>query len=180
MKTCPKCGAENQDYATFCQSCGSRLIEEKQGLNQENKGNLDNKTKKSKLLLITSRSFVGHYGLGLILLLVLLIWLIIPLIILIFLYISNKTYTYMIYTDKIVYEGGFVSRESKVQTLTKVLSASYDQSFFGRIFDYGSVYVNLVGRGGLYIEDCIDPSGTCSLFQKMIVSGDELQQIITE
>lgn len=44
-KYCPKCGTENDDNSSFCETCGERL-------SQINKKNIDNKSSKNEKILI--------------------------------------------------------------------------------------------------------------------------------
>ncbi len=89
--------------------------------------------------------------------LVLLFWLVIPLIIIIARIIILKHERIEFYDNKVVFKKGVFRRKEIVTTFLGVLSVSVDQTFIGRIFNYGDVVVDAVGRWDISTEDIARP-----------------------
>ena len=151
MPFCKNCGAKVDEGAAFCPNCGNRIGSPVQiAAPQDNMP----RERAKKPIIVAKRSFIGTYGLFLPFLLLLFFWLIIPLIVFICLVVANSTYTHSIYADRYVYEGGLLSHKEHVQTMTKVLSISFNQSLMGKLFKYGSVDMAVVGCGDIVIRAC--------------------------
>lgn len=89
--------------------------------------------------------------------LVLLFFLIIPIFIIIGRIIWIKCETIEFYDNKVVYKKGLLSRKETVTTFLGVLSVSVDQTLTGRIFNYGDVVIDTVGRWDISTEDIAKP-----------------------
>ena len=72
--------------------------------------------------------------------------LIIPIIFLIANIIKNATYRIEFYKDKIVVSYGLISVRRKQTIFMGITGVSVNQSIGGRIFNYGDVLVDVVGR----------------------------------
>ena len=90
-------------------------------------------------------------------LLVLLSILIVPLIIVFIRMIIIKFESYEFYDNKVVYKKGVFSRQETVSTFLGVLSVNVDQSFIARIFNFGNVSVDTVGRWDMDMEGIAKP-----------------------
>lgn len=86
-------------------------------------------------------------------------WLIIPLIIMIVDIIAKKKEVIEFYDDKIVTKKGILSRSETTSAFVGVLSVSVNQSLLGRIFDYGNVKVDAVGRWDIATDGIKNPGG---------------------
>ena len=87
----------------------------------------------------------------------LLSFLIIPIFIMLIRLIIIKHESYEFYDNKIIYKKGVFNRQETVSTFLGMLSISVDQSFIGRIFNYGNVTVDTVGRWDLDMENVAKP-----------------------
>lgn len=178
MIYCSQCGKENADQAKFCSSCGATL---NGNVSFQSRPQVQPKAKTMPFKEMTAkRSLVGHYGLGRILLCILFCWLVFPLIILICWIIKNASFKYIISTEKIESRSGIFNTKSQKQIITKVLSVSETQSLGGKIFNYGTVCINLVGKNDFYIKDCKNHKKVVEFFEQMIANAHELNQIVME
>ena len=89
--------------------------------------------------------------------LVLLSFLIIPIFIIIIRIIIRKFEYYEFYDNKVVYKKGVFHRRETVSTFLGVLSVSVEQRFIARIFNYGDVVVDTVGRWDMDIIGVAKP-----------------------
>lgn len=90
-------------------------------------------------------------------LLVLLFFLIVPIFIIIVRLIVIKCERIEFYDNKVVYKKGVFSRKEITTTFLGVLSVSVDQTFVGRIFNYGDVVIDTVGRWDISTENIARP-----------------------
>ena len=85
-----------------------------------------------------------------------------------------------IYADRYVCEGGLLSHKEHVQTMTKVLSVSFNQSLKGKLFKCGSVDMAVVGRGDIVIRACKHPKEVASACETLIADGAQIMQFIAD
>lgn len=90
-------------------------------------------------------------------LLVILSIFIVPLIFVFIKMIWIKFESYEFYDNKIVYKKGVFNRHETVSTFLGVLSVNVDQTFTARIFNYGNVTVDTVGRWDMDMEGIARP-----------------------
>lgn len=57
---------------------------------------------------------------------------------------------------------------------------SESQSLGRKIFNYGTVCINLVGKNDFYIKDCKNHKKVVEFFEQMIANAHELNQIVME
>ncbi len=176
-KFCSKCGKENGDNACFCVACGNPL-----------EGNPANASKPapdapkapSKLMMEAKRSYIGHYGFFMTILYGILCLAIVGIFILLFTILTNKTYVYHIYNDRIVSEGGFFNKTKHTRYFSNVLSVSKEQGFRGQIFNFGNVYVNMTGKEDLSFYEIKNPDAVVNFFEKMIHRSSSLNQVVID
>ena len=65
-----------------------------------------------------------------------------------------------------------------IEPFAGVLSVSVEQSFWGRIFRYGNVKVDAVGRWDVDMNDVVNPAGLKTYLESRIVPADRLSQTI--
>lgn len=94
---------------------------------------------------VARKSIFGTYG-GRIIFCVLLCWLIIPVFIAIRYVIKAATYRLEFYRDKIIVRSGLIATKEKRIVLTPVMGVRINYSLLGRIFNYGDVFIDTVGR----------------------------------
>lgn len=118
---------------------------------------------------------------GMAFLAIILCWLIIPLIIWICYCISVSSESVTISADKIVWRKGILNKTERISALTGVLGVSVSQTFGGKIFNYGDVHLNSIGRhSDVNFEGVKDPYALRTFLNKKIVNSNNTQQIITE
>lgn len=78
--------------------------------------------------------------------LILFFWLIIPLIIQIVRVLAASCYSIEIYDQKLVVKSGVLNKNEKQAMFAGVYAVSLEQSFIGRIFDYGDIRIDAPGN----------------------------------
>lgn len=111
---------------------------------------------------------------------VVLFWLIIPLIVMIVQIIVLKHERIEFYDDKIVVKSGVLSKNERKSIFAGVLSVSVNQSLWGRIFGYGDVIVDAMGKWDINSEGICNPKELERYLETRIVHKSSLTNIITE
>jgi len=111
---------------------------------------------------------------------ILLSFLIVPLIIMIVKIINIKDETISFYNNKVVVRSGIFSKQERTNVLTRVLSVTVKQSFWGRIFNYGTVYVDVVGRWDINMRGVKDPMAAKAYLERFVPNGRRMHQIIAD
>ena len=68
--------------------------------------------------------------------------------------------------------------EVQMFLFSNVISVSVNQGLKGSIFNYGDVYVNLVGKENLSLADVKNPNEVAGVFQKMINTNNLEQHLV--
>lgn len=106
-------------------------------------------------------------------------WLIIPLIIMIVDIIIKKHEVLEFYDDYVIQKRGVLSRKEERAALIGVVGVSVEQTFWGRICNFGEVYIDLVGRSwDVNTSDLANPSGLKKYLEPFISKASNLQGII--
>ncbi len=104
--------------------------------------------------------------------------LIIPLIVLIFRLIAASAYKIEFYDDKIITYSGVLDTTKKQSVFMGVTSTSVTRSLFGRIFNYGDVLVDCVGKWDIDTTGIKNPVELERYLQTKIVSVPTTNQFI--
>lgn len=108
------------------------------------------------------------------------LWLIIPLILIIYDIVMFKTEVIEFYDGKIISRNGVFSKSEKTTVFLGVYSVNISQSFMGRIFNYGNISVDAVGKWDINCYGVKDPEGLKVYLEKFIKqSSDNTVKIIT-
>ena len=98
--------------------------------------------------------------------------LVIPLFVLIFRIIAIKQYRLEFYDDKVVIKSGLLNVKTKQMVFMGITAVSVNQTLWGRIFDYGTVAVDCVGKWDVNSTTYIkDPHKLEEYLQGHIVKG---------
>ena len=62
-------------------------------------------------------------------------------------YVSASHFSIKIYDDKIISREGLISTNERRATMTPIIGISVSQGLFGKIFNYGNIVIDKVGRG---------------------------------
>ena len=110
---------------------------------------------------------------------ILLFFLVIPLIIMIIKIICVKDDKIYFYRNKVVHVSGIFSKREETTILTRMLSVSIYQSFWGRIFNYGNIYVDVVGKWDVKMEGIKNPKKAKKFLEQLAMDGMRMRPIIT-
>ena len=94
---------------------------------------------------VARRSIFGAYG-GRILLCIILCIFIIPVFVAIWYIVKAATYRLEFYRDRIIVRSGLIATKEKRIVLTPVMGVRVSYSLLGRLFNYGDVFIDTVGR----------------------------------
>ena len=109
---------------------------------------------------------------------ILLFFLVVPLIIMIIKIINVKDDKIFFYNNKVVQTSGIFSRYERTNILTQVLSVTVKQTFWGRIFNYGTVYVDVVGKWDINMSGVKDPLKAKAYLERFVPSGKGVKPLI--
>ena len=105
---------------------------------------------------------------------IILCWLIIPLIVMIVQLIQLKYETIEFYEDRIVVKSGVLSKREKNVAFVGVRSVSVNQSLWGRIFKYGDVQVDTVGKWDVNTKGVKNPRPLVEYLETKIISKKDV------
>ena len=106
---------------------------------------------------------------------ILLFFLIVPLIIMIFKIINIKDETISIYDNKVVQRSGIFSKHEHTNILTAILSVSVHQTFWGRIFNYGTIKIDVVGCWDIDMRGVKNPIKAKEYLERYAANGMGMQ-----
>ena len=112
---------------------------------------------------------------------VLFFWLIVPLIIMIVDIIIKKHEVIEFYDDYFIKKSGVLSKQEERAALIGVIGVSVSQTIWGRICNYGDVYIDFVG--GAWDEstsNLANPNGLKNYLEPLISKSSKLKAIVTE
>lgn len=129
---------------------------------------------------VAKKSVAGECG-GKIFLCVLLCWLIVPIIIMICLIVKTKKFRLEFYDTRVIMRRGVFNTEERLSILTTVVGVRINQSFGGKIFNYGDVIIDVIGHWDVdttalkepnelkrYIESLMNKQGAAGLQQFIV------------
>ena len=109
---------------------------------------------------------------------ILLFWLIIPLIILIVDIIRNKKDKIELYDKYVIEKSGILSKKEKRSAFAGLYSVSVEQNVWGRIFNYGNVKVDVVGRWDINTYGISHPNELKKYLENYIVEPNNIQSVV--
>lgn len=107
-----------------------------------------------------------------------LFFLIVPLIILIYNIVVLKKEVIEFYDGKIIYRSGVFTTKEKTVTFMGVYSVGISQSLFGRIFDYGDVTVDAVGKWDISTCGIKNPCGLKAYLEQYGVRPENALKVV--
>ena len=111
---------------------------------------------------------------------ILLGFLIVPLIIMVIKIINIKDESVSFYHNRVVHRSGIFSKQEKTTIMTRVLSVSVKQTFWGRICNYGNIYVDVVGEWDINMRGVKDPMKAKAYLEQFIANGAGVRPLIME
>ena len=109
---------------------------------------------------------------------VILFFLIVPLIILIYNIIALKKEVIEFYDDKIVCKKGVFNKSETTAAFMGVYAVNIEQSFFGRIFNYGDVRVDAAGKWDIDSNGIKNPKGLKAYLEQHTVKSENTVKMI--
>ena len=111
---------------------------------------------------------------------ILLIWTIIPIfIILIHIWILKRDKTYF-YDSKIISKSGLLSNHVQETSFVGISTIRVDQSFWGRMFGFGDLYIDIIGKWDIKIIGVKHPEKAREFLSQYIVNKENITSIISE
>lgn len=109
---------------------------------------------------------------------VLFFWLIIPLIIMIIDIMVKKSERIEFYDDYIIQRSGVLSKKEKRSAMVGIMGVSVSQTFGQRIFGYGDVVVDVVGKWNINTNDIANPNALKEYLEPLISKASHMQGVI--
>lgn len=103
---------------------------------------------------------------------------IIPIFVLIFKIIAVKTYRIEFYDDKIVTYSGLINTNKKQCVFMGVTASCVNQTLFGKIFNYGNVTVDCVGKWDVDTTYIKNPNDLDEYLQTRIIKAPATNQFV--
>lgn len=100
-------------------------------------------------------------------------WLIIPIILIIIDILKTNVEKVEFFDKKVTERNGLISKNEKETTFKGVVSVNVQQSFWGRIFNFGDVYIDLVGKNNLHLEKIAKPYELKKFLETKIVDDSQ-------
>ena len=94
--------------------------------------------------------------------------------------INIKDETISFYNNKVVIRSGILNKNERTTILTPVLSVTVKQTFWGRIFNYGNVYVDVVGKWDLNMRGVKDPFEAKAYLEKFVARGRNTRSVVMD
>ena len=109
---------------------------------------------------------------------ILLFFLIVPLLIMIWKIINIKDETISFYNNKVVIKSGILRKNERTTILTPVLSVTVKQTFWGRIFNYGNIHVDMVGKWDINMRGVKNPMEAKAFLENFVANGRTVKPFV--
>ena len=103
---------------------------------------------------------------------------IIPMAIMIFKIANIKDDQIWIYPNKVVKKWGILQKHEDTNIFTAILSVTAHQTFWGRIFNYGTLKVDVMGKWDFDMRGIKDPFKARDFLEQYAANGMGMQQVI--
>ena len=104
--------------------------------------------------------------------------LIIPIFVLIFKIIAVKQYRIEFYDDKVITYSGLLNKNKKQSVFMGVTASSVSQTLWGRLFNYGNVSVDCVGKWDIDTRYIKNPNELDAYLQTKIIQTPAANQFV--
>lgn len=159
---CTKCNKTFDDGMSFCPYCGTPVKCDNQSKSTQSNVNSVAPKKTGKLLYTAKRSiwYCGKEIIGgiviialtVLLAIILELWVLlliglpIGILSIVLAIIKTAHYSLNIYDDKVVERYGILNTHEKQSLLTPIIGVTVSQSLWGRLFNYGDIHVDKIGK----------------------------------
>ena len=100
---------------------------------------------------------------------------IIPLLVWIFRISASKHEVITFYEDKVVYEKGWLNKTKKNFAFTGVFNVNIKQTLGGRIFNYGHLSIDFVGKTDINTKYIKNPNQVVEYLETKLVKKEQVQ-----
>ena len=111
---------------------------------------------------------------------VLFFWLIIPLIVMICRIVIAKHEIVEFYDEHIIVKSGVLSKHERKTVFPSILSVSISQSFWGRIFGYGNLAVDVVGKWDISLSGIVNPTLVKDYIESRVTGGSTIKPVMVD
>ena len=94
--------------------------------------------------------------------------------------IQSKSYSLHFYPNRVVVKSGILNKTERQSAMFNVLAVRVEQSLAGTLFNYGDVYVDMVGRWDVNTEAIKDPKGLQNYLNALLAAQPPVQQFISQ
>ena len=98
---------------------------------------------------------------------------IIPIIVIVFKSISIKMEKITFVEDKVIWEKGIFSKKVKKFSFNGIHCVNYEQSLWGKIFNYGNLRVDFIGRYDINTDYIQNPKEVVEFLENYIIKTTE-------
>ena len=109
---------------------------------------------------------------------ILFFWLIIPLVIMVIDILAKKCEKIEFYDDYVVVKSGIIAKKEKRAALIGIVGISVSQTIKGRIFGYGDVHIDIVGKWDVHTEQIANPNGLKNYLEPLISKAPNVQAVV--
>ena len=109
---------------------------------------------------------------------ILFFWLIIPLVIMVIDILAKKCEKIEFYDDYVVVKSGIIAKKEKRAALIGIVGISVSQTIKGRIFGYGDVHIDIVGKWDVHTEQIANPNGLKNYLEPLISKTPNVQGVV--
>ena len=102
-------------------------------------------------------------------------WLIVPIIIA---NVVARAYRVSLTDKKITVSSGILNKRMEEYALAGITRVSVEQSFFGQIFNYGTVVLYLAGDKSVYLSGIMQPSSVRDFVNKKLTKTASAEHIL--
>ena len=107
-------------------------------------------------------------------------WLVIPLIVMIVDIFARKAERIEFYDKYLVVKRGLLSKREKRSVFSGVIGVSVNQSLFGRIFGYGDIMVDVVGKWDVNLKGVSNPNGLKAYLETRTIDPKDTRAMMVD
>ena len=111
---------------------------------------------------------------------ILLSFLIVPLIIMIVQIINIQDETISFYKNRVVIKCGIFNKQERTTIMTPVLSVTVKQTFWGRIFNYGTIQLDVIGKWDIDMSGVKNPRKAKEYLERYAANGRRMRTIVSD
>ena len=103
---------------------------------------------------------------------------VIPFIVLLIKIINIKDESISFYANKVVHESGIFGKQVHTNILTHVLSVTVKQTFWGRVFKYGTITIDVMGQWDIDMTGIKNPMKAKAFLETIAANGMGMTHVL--